>query len=158
MKTLLIFSFVLIALPLTCRTQQIDTNLLSTVLSKARFRDEDRARLTLQQALQKAVLVTEATVIDSNTSVKVSTNQNELSPGQGFTAVSLRVTHVFKGDPQPGLILVDNAFHRDSHGVFCHPIEATNGQDCILILLRAEGLSRVCQTNVYAVIRDMEVK
>jgi hypothetical protein len=160
MKSFFLHLFLLSVLPLTCRTEQVDTNLVDTVLAQAKFQDVDQAKVRIQDALQRAVLVVQATVINSNTVVEASPGQKEVSTGQSWRAASLQVTRALKGDPQLDVILVDNLAFRGGRGVakWSHPIEATNGQACILILERNEKLSRWCQTNVYAVMEGMEVR
>ena len=137
----------LILLSVTCYAGQTDTNLVDTVLAQAEFQDVNLAKLELADALKRAVLVVRATVTDSNATVEASPKQNEVSTGQGWKAASLQPMRVLKGTPEVGVILVENMGRR-AGPYWRWPIEAANGQTCVLILERDEKLSRWCQTNV----------
>ena len=157
MRTSFLHLLLLIVLSVTCYAGGTDTNLVDTVLAQAEFQDVDIAKLELADALKRAVLVVRATVTDSNATVEASPKQNEVSTGQGWKAASLQPMRVLKGTPEVGVILVENMGRRAGPN-WRWPVEAANGQTCVLILERDDKLSRWCQTNVYEVIEGMEVK
>jgi hypothetical protein len=142
-------------------TTQAATNLVDTLLAKGRFQqDMQEVRLELESGIRSAALVVRARVVNSDTAVQASPKQHEVSTGQGWSAALCQTTHVFKGDPKAGLLWVANgAFRAGPAGMESrHPIEATNGQQCILVLEKNKKLSRWCQTNVFTIIRGLEVR
>lgn len=150
----------LASLLFTCCVAQAVT-LLDTLLAEGRFQQgTQEVRAGLQSAIRSAALVIKARVVNSDTAVQASPKQREVSTGQGWSAALCQVTHVFKGDQNAGLLWVANgAFRAGPAGMeWLHPIEATNGQECILILEKDRKLSRWCQTNVFTIIRGLEVR
>lgn len=138
---------------------QAATNLVDVVLAEGRFqRDVTEVKPALERALNSAVLVVRARVLNSDTTVEASPKQQEVSTGQGWRAALVQTTCLFKGDQQAGPLWVANGGFRADGLHWRYPIEATNGQGCILVLEKDKKLSRLCQTNVYAVARGLEVK
>ena len=138
---------------------QASTNLADVVLAEGRFQlGEAEVKRALEQTLGSALLVVKATVLNSNTAVRESPKQPKLSAGQGWAAAVLQTTHVLKGDQGAGTLLVNNLALRENGPHWRRPVETTNGQACILVLQKDTGLSRLCRTNVYTVMRGLEVR
>lgn len=154
-------ALLLASLSFICWTAHAATNLVDALLAEGGFQqDTQEVRAKLQSAIGSAALVVKARVVNSDTAVQASPNQSEVSTGQGWSATLCQTTHVFKGDPRADLLWVANgAFRAGPVGMeWRHPIEATNGQQCVLVLEKDKKLSRWCQTNVFTIIRGLEVK
>jgi hypothetical protein len=133
-------------------------DLADIVTSRAKFQRPDVAQVALKETLREATLIIEATIVNSDVTLRASPGQHTVSPGQGWRGVIVSPTTVFKGRPDGQSVLVENGARR-TEGVQWHlPIEATNAQHCLLVLANDGQLSKWCQTNVYTVIKRMEVK
>jgi hypothetical protein len=149
------------SLSFTCCAAQAATNLVDNLLAGGRFQQDTRdVRAKLRSSIESAALVVKATVVNSNTAVQASPKQREVSTGQGWSAALCQTAYVFKGDPKAGLLWVANgAFRSGPAGLeWRRPVETINGQQCILVLEKDKTLSRWCQTNVFAIIRGLEVR
>lgn len=135
------------------------TTLRAIVLAEGRFqRDLADIKHELPGALKSAAVVVRAKVLNADSAVEASPNQEEVSTGQGWRAALVESTSVLQGSQQTGLLWVANGGFRADGLHWRYPIEATNGQRCILVLERDDRLSRWCQTNVFAIVRGLEVK
>lgn len=154
-KTALPLSLLLFA----CSKEQTATNVVNVVLAEARFqRDLAEVKPQLPSALKSALLVVRAEVLKSDVSVQASPKQQEVSTGQGWSAALVQTTCVLKGDQQAGLLWIINIAYRADGVNLRFPIEATNGEQCVLVLKKDQEHSRWCQTNVFAIIKGFEVR
>src|SRR5262249_55129880 len=102
MKARSLFSLVVAGL-LTC-SAQTSTKVSSIVLAKGRFqRDSSEVARELPRALESAVLVMDATVLDGDSSVKAT-----VGTPQGWRAALVKPTSVLKGNRQPEAVWVAN--------------------------------------------------
>jgi hypothetical protein len=135
------------------------TKIVDVVLAEARFQRElAEVKLELPSALNSALLVVRATVLKADAAVEASPEQQEVPTGQGWSAALVQATSVLKGDQQVGLLWIANGGFRADGLHWRYPIEATNGGQCVLVLEKDKELSRWCQTNVFAIIRGLEVR
>ena len=161
MKTLVHATPLLACMLFACWTAEATTNIVGVLLAESRFqRETNEVRPELERAVSSAVLIVKAKVLNSDSAVEASPRQQEVSTGQGWRAALLRTTRVFRGDQQAGLLWVANgAFRAGPTGMqWRYPVEAKDGQECILVLEQDKKLSRWCQTNVFAIVRGLEVK
>jgi len=159
MKALVKRAALTVSLLIACWRAQGTTNIAEVVLSEASFqRPLVFVKRELPDALSSAELVVRARVLDTHSTVKASPKQQEVSADQGWRAALVQAPSMLRGDQQLGPLWVINmGFH--GNGTQWHfPIEATNGQPCILILEKDKKHSRWCQTNVFAVVKGFEVK
>jgi hypothetical protein len=142
-------------------TNLVSTNLVDRVLAEAKFQgDSSRARAELRGALESATLVVKGIVVDSHTAVRASTNQTEISAGQGFVAILIRPQAILRGNWGVGDILMSDGFRPSQIDTSIFPYRSwfTNGEHCIFIVKPEEYLSRVCRTNVFEEIKVVSVK
>jgi len=158
MKAFVLFMLPIVCLAFRCCAEEASTNIVGLVLVNATFQNREAARLRLDRALRQAVFVIEATILNSDTQVETSPKQRDGSVAQGWSAAAVQPTRVFKGDPKVGTLLVENLGRRTGGAIRHAPIEAINGQKCILVLEKDGRLSRWCQTNVYTVMQGLEVR
>ena len=127
------------------------TNVVERIFAQATFQpDPSRAKEEIKDALDSATLVVRGVVVNSNTSVKASTNQTEVSPGQGWFAIVIRPQEVLSGKwDDRDLFMSDlyQGFVLDS-STFPHKYSFTNGERCVFFLKPDEDRSRWCRTNV----------
>lgn len=154
-KTALLLGCLLFA----CWRAQGTTNIADVVLAEARFqRDLDKVKRELPTGLKSAVLVVRATILKSDAAVEASPRQQEVPTGQAWRAALVQVTSALKGDQQVGILWIANGGFRADGLHWRYPIEATNGEQRVLVLEKDKKLSRWCQTNVFAIIRGLEVR
>jgi hypothetical protein len=142
-------------------TNLVSTNLVDRILAEAKFQQESsRAKAELQVALNSATLVVNGFVVDSDTSVRASTNQTEISAGQGFVAILIRPQAVLLGKWDAGDLLMSDAPipSKIDTSVFPFRSEFTNGEHCIFVMKPEKNLSRICQTNVFKEIKVVPTK
>ncbi len=166
MKKANLSAYFLAGLLLSTATTRATTNLVDDVLAKARFprdagtRDPSYAQAELREALNSATLVIKALVVNSNAAVWASTNQHEVSPGQGWAAIAVRPEAVLKGKWEIGDLLTANQYigHVIDGSAFPMRYSFTNGENGFFFLRPDKRLSRWCATNVFEKIKVVPIK
>ena len=148
---------------LFANTVEAPTNLVDTVLAQAKFQGEmSYAKAELRKALVISTLVVKASVVNSNATVMASTNQHEVSTGQGWRVVGIRPEAVLHGKWDKGDIFMGSDWMPDvvyGSGIQFPPRgRLTNGERCFFFLKPDEKLSRWCMTNVFREVKSVPVK
>jgi hypothetical protein len=131
------------------------------IIAEAAFQqDPTRAKEEIQWALDSATLVVKGSVVNSNTSVKASTNQNEVSPGQGWFSIVVHPQDVLYGKWDARDIFMTDLYRgfQIDGSVFPLKYSFTNDEHGVFFLKPDEERSRWCQTNVFEEIKVVPTK
>lgn len=146
----------------TCQAAA-STNLVDDILSQARFPVPEKSRFAaadIRFALDSSTLLVKASVVDSNATVRASTNQHEVSPDQGWVAISVHAEAVLKGTLELRDIMIANQYpgFQIDGSPFPMRYRFTNGETCFFFLKPDRKLSRWCATNVFENVKIVPVK